>query len=76
VNSELKRVIDRVETWPQEVQEEAVEILLAIERGHSARYRLSEDDRAALARSAQDVREGRFVPDEQVTEFFERNRRP
>ena len=75
MNSKLKELIDRVETWPEEVQEEALEVLLAIERGRVTTYHLSDEDRAALSRSAQDAREGRLVPDRQVSEFFGRNRR-
>ena len=56
MNSKLKELIDRVETWPEEVQEEALEVLLAIERGRVTTYHLSDEDRAALTRSAQDAR--------------------
>jgi len=49
--------------------------LLSIERGHVGEYELTAEDRAALARSAEDVEAGRFVPDAQVADFFERNRR-
>jgi hypothetical protein len=75
MNSKLKELIERVQTWPEEVQEEVLEVLLAIEHGRITTYRLSEEDREALARSAKDVREGRLVADRQVSEFFERNRR-
>ena len=71
----LKDLIERVQTWPEEVQEEAIEILLAIEQGRVTTYELSDEDRTALGRSAEDLREGRLVPDRQVSEFLERNRR-
>jgi hypothetical protein len=71
----LKEIFERAEAWPKEVQDEAVETLLSIERGYVGDYELTAEDRAALARSAEDVRLGRFVPDEQVAEFFDRNRR-
>ena len=75
MNGKLRELIERVETWPEEMQEEALEVLLAIEQGRVTSYALSDEDRAALERSAQDVHEGRFVADRQVSEFFERNRR-
>jgi hypothetical protein len=75
MNAKLKELIERVETWPAETQEEVIEILLSIEQAGLADYKLTGEDRAALARSAEDVREGRFAPDERVSEFFERNRR-
>jgi hypothetical protein len=71
----LKDVIARAETWPKPVQEEAAEILLAIEQGHIGSYTLTAEDRAALARSAEDVKAGRFAADAEVAEFFKRNRR-
>ena len=49
--------------------------MLSIERGQVGEYELTAEDRAALARSAEDVEAGRFVPDAQVADFFERNRR-
>jgi ParB-like chromosome segregation protein Spo0J len=75
MNAKLKELIERVGTWPAETQEEVIEILLSIEQARLADYELTDEDRAALARSAEDLREGRFAPDEQVSEFFERNRR-
>ena len=72
----LKETFERAETWPREIQDEAVETLLSIESDHVGDYELTADDRAALARSAEDVQAGRFVPDAKVAEFFERSRRP
>lgn len=72
----LKEIFERAETWPKEVQDEAVETLLSIERGHVGDYELTAEDRAALARSAEDVQAGRFAPDAEVAEFFEHSRRP
>jgi hypothetical protein len=71
----LKEIFERAETWPEEVQDEAVETLLSIERGYVGDYELTAADRAALARSAEDVEARRFVLGAQVAEFFERNRR-
>ena len=68
MNAKLKELIERVETWPEETQED--------EQARLTDYELTDADRAALARSAEDVREGRFAPDERVSKFFERNRCP
>src|SRR6266516_4692291 len=76
MNAKLKELIERVETWPEETQEEVIEILLSIEQARLTDYELTDADRAALARSAEDVREGRFAPDERMSKFFERNRCP
>ena len=72
MTSKLKELLERAETWPQEVQEEAVEALLSIEQ--SAAYVLTPEDKQALAKSADDVRQGRFVSPARLAEFFERLR--
>ena len=76
MTKKLKEIFQRAQSWPEEVQDEAVETLLSIEQGHVGDYQLTAEDRAALARSAEDVQAGRFVPDAEVAEFFGRNRRP
>jgi len=65
VMKEIKEVFDRA-GW---------QTLLSIIRGHSGDYELTLEDRAALVRSAEDVRAGRFVPDAEIAAFFERNSR-
>jgi hypothetical protein len=75
MTTKLKEIFERAEAWPKEIQDEAVEILLSIEQGHVGDFELTAEDRAALARSAEDVRAGRLIPDAQIAEFFERNRR-
>jgi hypothetical protein len=75
MNRKLKEILERAGTWPEEVQDEAVATLLSIERSYVGNYELTAEDRAALARSAEDVRQGKFAPDADVAAFFERNRR-
>ena len=73
---QLKAVLDRVLTWPPEAQEEAVASLATIEEQYTSLQTLSPDDRDALSRSAEDVRQERYATDEQVKAIFERYRRP
>jgi hypothetical protein len=75
MTNKLKEIFERAQSWPKEIQDEAVEALLSLESGHIGDYVLTAEDRAALARSEEDVRAGRFATEEQVSEFFERNRR-
>ena len=70
----LKSLLERAARWPREVQEVAAETLRMIEKSHDRTYRLTPDDRAALRRSAEDVRKGRFASDKEVKEFFKRAR--
>lgn len=57
----LEEILKRAETWPAELQAEATEILLSIESGYFGEFVFSAEDRAALARSAEDVSASRFV---------------
>lgn len=76
MNIKLKDLIGRIETWPEAAQEEAAELLLALEQEYAEPYELSPKDRAAIDRSLEDMREGRFATDEQVSKVFGRNPRP
>jgi hypothetical protein len=45
---QVKEVLDRVLTWPPERQEEAAELLLALEAGEGEFYHPSDDELAAI----------------------------
>jgi hypothetical protein len=72
---QVKEMLDRVLTWPPEAQEEAVASLATIEEQFAALQTLSPEDRDALARSAEDMRLGRYATEEQVRALFDRYRR-
>lgn len=71
----LKDLMERVEHWPPEAQEEALASLETIEEEFVGPYELSPADRKALERSAEDVRQGRFASEDQVRKIFDRYRR-
>ena len=75
VTKALKNILDRIEGWPETVQDEAAATLQAIEEELLAPHTLTDEDRAALERSAEDVRHGRFATDEDVRKVFGRFRR-
>jgi hypothetical protein len=72
---QIKVMLDRVLTWSPEAQEEAVATLQTIEEEFMGSHELSSEDREALERSAEDVRNGRFATDEDVKRVFDRYRR-
>ena len=72
MTEELKSLLERAARWPQKVQDEAVETLRSIEAGHAGTYVLTPEDREALERSADDVKQGRFVSPKKVGAFFKR----
>jgi hypothetical protein len=72
---DLKKILERVPTWPKDAQEELVRSIAEIETRYTKVYQLNDDERAALKRSADDVRHGRFASDDQVDEVFDRYHR-
>jgi hypothetical protein len=71
----LRDLMERVERWPPEAQEEALAVLEAIEEEFVGGLELTREDPEPLERSAEDVREGRFASEEQVREVLDRYRR-
>ena len=68
----LKELFARAETWPQEVQDAAIESLRIIEDVHTGKYQLTKEDLEALERSADDVRHKRFASPKKMKAFFRR----
>jgi hypothetical protein len=75
MNAKLKELIERLDTWPADAQQEAIQMLLAIEQEQVEPYELTPEDRAAIDRSIEDMRHGRFATDEQVAAIFSRRPR-
>src|SRR4051794_5578960 len=75
VSKALQNILERIETWPESAQEEAAATLEAIEEDLVSPHSLSIEDKQALERSADDVRQGRFATEEAVQELFGRFRR-
>ena len=76
MSNKLRALLERAEHWPEEAQEEAAASLQAIEEELVGLYELSPADRAALDRSEEDVRLGKFASEEQVSEVLHRYRHP
>jgi hypothetical protein len=74
MNTKLREVLQRAERWPLAAQEAALDFLLEMEAELSQPPILTDEDREALARSAEDVRLGRFASEEEVREVFSRHR--
>jgi hypothetical protein len=59
-------LIEQVSELPADAQAEFVDSLLDMRAEQLGIYHLDDDERAALARSAEDVRHGRFASDAEV----------
>jgi hypothetical protein len=73
--TQIESVLDRVRTWPQQRQEDAVRILLAMEDQDTGVYRLSDKERAEIRAALAEVERGEVATDEQVSAVFNRFRR-
>jgi len=70
-----KALLERVERWPIEDQEELAEFAREIESRRTGVYRLSDDERAAVRSGLEDVRQGDFATEEEIEGFYELHRR-
>lgn len=70
----LKELLARIETWPEQAQEELMHSAFEIEMRYVWGYELTDEDRAALEQSSDDVRNARFASDQEVAKLFARFR--
>jgi hypothetical protein len=68
-----KRLLEQVESWPEEDQEELAEYAREIEARRTGVYRLSDEERAAVRRGLAQADRGEFVPDDVVAEADKRH---
>jgi hypothetical protein len=66
----VESLIRQVWDLPEEAQAELLQSLLDLRLQNIGIYQLDEEERTALSRSAEDVRAGRFAPDEEIEELF------
>ena len=65
-----KRLLEQVESWPEEDQEELAEVAREIEARRKGVYRLSEAERQGVEKGLRAMREGRYASDERVAAIF------
>jgi len=68
-----KRLLEQVESWPEEDQEELAEYAREIEARRTGVYRMSDDERSAVRRGLAQADRGEFVPDEVVAKADNRH---
>jgi hypothetical protein len=72
----LKEILQRVETWPKEAQEELAEIALEIEAAlRGGTYQATPEELEGIDRGLEAAREGRFATEEEVESVFAKHRR-
>jgi hypothetical protein len=73
----LKDVLERVESWPEEAQQELADIALEIEAGLAGGvYHATPDELDGIDRGLKAAREGRLASDADVKAVFAKHRVP
>ena len=72
---QIERVLDRVRTWPPERQEDAAQVLLAMEAQDVGPYCLSEDERADIEAALEEAEIDEVASAAEVAAVFNRHRR-
>jgi predicted transcriptional regulator len=71
---DLEILRDQIAAWPTEAQEELMQSIASIEEKHLGVYRLNDEERTAVRRGLQEMREGKIATDEEVAAVFNRYR--
>jgi predicted transcriptional regulator len=74
MNKMIETLLERIADWPEEAQAELVQSIVDIETKHLGVYKLDPDERAAIERGLEEMRQGKFASDEQVAAVFNRYR--
>lgn len=69
---EIEAVFARVLTWPKDRQEDAVQLLLAMERQDAEPYRLTPEQWAEVQIGLDEAERGEFATDEEMTALWKK----
>jgi len=67
-------LIDRVAEWPEDARAELVQSIVEIEEKFVGVYQLSDEERVAVRRGLEEMRQGKFASEEEVEALFRRYR--
>jgi hypothetical protein len=67
---QIKQVLDRVLTWPQQRQEDAAQLLLALEAREGEPYHAGHDEWAAIEEGFAQVKRGEAVSADEIAALF------
>lgn len=63
---QVKQILDRVMSWPRARQEDAAQLLLALETGQGKLYHPEDDEWLAIEEGRAQAERGEGVPDDEI----------
>jgi predicted transcriptional regulator len=69
---QINAVLENVRSWPQQDQEELVEIAREIEARRTGIYFMNDEERAAVREGLDQARRGEFVPDDEMDALWKK----
>jgi hypothetical protein len=72
MTSTAKQLLERVASWPEEDQEELVEVAREIEARRSGVYEPTPEEEAALREGIAELDRGEWVSEEEMRAFWKR----
>ncbi len=69
---QINAVLENVRSWPQQDQEELVEIAREIEARRTGIYVMNDEERAAVREGLDQARRGEFVPDDEMDALWKK----
>jgi len=69
---QINAVLESVRSWPEQDQEELVELAREIKARRSGVYVMSDEERAAVQEGLDQARRGEFVPDDEMNAFWKK----
>ena len=75
MSPKTKTLLEQIQSWPEEDQEELADVAREIESRRSGVYRLSDEERAAVRAGMDDASRGDFATDEEIDAFYRLHQR-
>jgi predicted transcriptional regulator len=69
---QIKSILEGVQSWPVEDQEELAELAREIEARRAGIYIMTDEERAAVREGLEQARRGEFVSDEEMDAFWKK----
>jgi hypothetical protein len=73
MTSAARELLEEIESWPREDQEELMEIVREIKARRTGTYVMTDEERLAVREGLEQARRGEFVPDDVMEAFWKRH---